>query len=199
MNKRQLCGRYSSPSPNKKQWVWSMALLYTMQYTYFLFWSNQILLNWRLAVQWSFHQLWVFSDFSMREPVLCIIICVSTLWTNTQEGQTRRSQIVYTGENIPMRGTFEEDRKNTRTPWSSGYGRSLMYWKLWVRLPATYTGGKNWFVVKNVMFVSKRPENKQKYAHFLKRNIKAIEIDPPVGNVKNKFGHCATEIKLSNW
>ena len=31
--------------------------------TYFLFWSNQVLLNWRPAVQRSFPQWWVFSDY----------------------------------------------------------------------------------------------------------------------------------------
>ena len=29
-----------------------------------------------------------------------------------------------------------------REPWSSGYGRRLMFWRSWVRIPAPYTGWK---------------------------------------------------------
>ena len=41
-------------------------------------------------------------------------------------------------------------------PWISGYGRILMFWRLWVWIPEVYTG---WTLIccKNVMFVWKRP------------------------------------------
>ena len=44
-----------------------------------------------------------------------------------------------------------------REPWSSGYGRILVFWRLWVRIPAPYTGWTffHLFVVIIVMFVWK--------------------------------------------
>ena len=45
-------------------------------------------------------------------------------------------------------------------PWSSGYGRRLMFWRSWVRIPAPYTGWTFftlicWKIV--LMFAWKRP------------------------------------------
>ena len=49
-------------------------------------------------------------------------------------------------------------------PWSSGYGRRLMFQRSWVQIPVPYTGWtvfSHLFVVKNVLFV-RRDENKRK-------------------------------------
>ena len=53
-------------------------------------------------------------------------------------------------------------------PWSSGYGKRLMFWRLWVQIPAPYTGWKwhfaHWFVVKNCIVCLKRPKINEKEA-----------------------------------
>ena len=49
--------------------------------TYFLFWSNQVLLNWRPAVQRSFPQWWVFSDRNHSDNYWAqIILHYCLLW-----------------------------------------------------------------------------------------------------------------------
>ena len=43
----------------------------------------------------------------------------------------------------PLEGLITIPQKNQslgREPWSSGYGRRLMFERLWVRIPAPYTG-----------------------------------------------------------
>ena len=51
-----------------------------------------------------------------------------------------------------------------REPWSCGYGRRLMFWRLWVQIPAPYTGWKNFTYncCKNCNVCLKKTENKQK-------------------------------------
>ena len=55
-----------------------------------------------------------------------------------------------------------------REPWSSGYGRRHTFQRLWVRIPAPDTDRldifSHWFVVKNVLFVYKRPKINEKEA-----------------------------------
>ena len=59
------------------------------------------------------------------------------------------------------RNRLEDERmhQDGREPWSSGYGRQLMFKRSWVQITALYTGWtwyfSNWFVVKIVLFVWK--------------------------------------------
>ena len=58
-----------------------------------------------------------------------------------------------------------------REPWSSGYGRRLIIWKLlWVRIQAVYTGSTffTFTCCKIVMFVWKDEENEKEagMTHF---------------------------------
>ena len=63
-----------------------------------------------------------------------------------------------------------------REPWSSGYGKRLTFLRLWVRIPALYTG-RTFFTnifCKNCNDVClKRPKTNEKEAgagHFFKKN-----------------------------
>ena len=60
-----------------------------------------------------------------------------------------------------------------REPWSCGYGRRLMFERLWVRIPAPYGQDifSHWFVVKIVLFVWKDEKFTKKWpglAHLKK-------------------------------
>ena len=66
-----------------------------------------------------------------------------------------------------------------REPWSSGYGRRLMYRRLWERIPAPYTGWTFFhiplFAVKIVMFVwndkNKKTKMRPGTAHLKQQQI----------------------------
>ena len=58
-----------------------------------------------------------------------------------------------------------------RDPWSCGYGRRLMFWRLWVRIPAPYTGWTLHFFTltccKNCIACLKRLKINEKEAGIL--------------------------------
>ena len=69
------------------------------------------------------------------------------------------------------RPPFNESLKNFewgRQPWSSGYGRRLLFKRLWVWIPALYTGCTwhfwHWFVIIIVLFTFDKTKNKRKIA-----------------------------------
>ena len=61
-------------------------------------------------------------------------------------------------------------------PWSSGYGRRLMFQRLWVQIPAPYTGWTFFYLpicCKNYYVCLKRRKQMKKrpgLAHFFKKN-----------------------------
>ena len=62
-------------------------------------------------------------------------------------------------------------KKGGREPWSIGYGRRLMFWRSWVRIPAPFF--PHLFVVKIRIVCLKRPKINEKEAGvgpFLKKN-----------------------------
>ena len=69
---------------------------------------------------------------------------------------------------------YKEVAWSGQEPWSRGYGSQLMFWMLWVQIPALFTEWtfSHTFVVKNGMLLEK-DWKKQKEAgngQFLKRN-----------------------------
>ena len=72
-------------------------------------------------------------------------------------------------------------KKIGQEPWSSDYGRWIMFERWWVRIPSPYTAWtmhfSHWFVVKNCIVYLKRPKINKKMlglSHFLKNNKKFL-------------------------
>ena len=102
--------------------------------------------------------------------------------------------------------TNNKYQKIGREPLSSGYGRRLMNWRLWVRFPATYTGWTFFhiylFVVKFVMCVW-NDENKWKrgcgwplFKKYQKTLFYSLLLSKKMRWTDSKIGSC--NVHLTN-
>ena len=125
-------------------------------------------------LSWFFHfKVGYNVNFGLRQEG-------STVWVSSNLYQTNGSTYTSTIVNGTLGMSFLWTRYQSkhvaisgREPWSSGYGRRLMFWRSWVQIPAPNTGWTffTFICCKNVFFwKDKKKWKSPRMAHFFEKN-----------------------------
>ena len=88
--------------------VWIQLLHFIQIRTYFLFWSNPVLLSWRPTVQWSFPPQRVYSD-------LAAILSLTKMFSNLEVKPNYKRNFVFSEEFIFF---WRKHRLTTKNNWT---------------------------------------------------------------------------------